>query len=318
MSLLHNAKSYMVKNVTRLPNPVNRGLIALNRNPDCIFGKGYVLYKEFLSENCRAYDNLPYLLNAVNRAISEVDHYRDLYRGRRIGSRAEFEDVIGFIDKDTVLANFDRFISSAINPTDYDTGTTGGTSGKPLTFISPKSRFVVELATMHSLWERAGYNFDVRAVIRNHRLAEGREAIINPLTREVIFDGFRSTNDYFETHTAPYGASLRFALSTATLPQPANLPPICIRMDGIPKGISVFLSGSENISDYQRELIQDRLGIRFDNWYGHSEKLILAGYCAGSDAYHVEPTYGYFELVDDSGRVIRELSSRRDCRHHLS
>ena len=71
-------------------------------------------------------------------------------------------------------------------------------------------------------------------------------------------------------------------------------------------GISAFLSGSENIFDYQRELIQGRLGIRFYNWYGHSEKLVLAGYCAGSDLYHAEPTYGYFELVDETNRVIRE------------
>jgi phenylacetate-CoA ligase len=46
--------------------------------------------------------------------------------------------------------------------------------------------------------------------------------------------------------------------------------------------------------------------VRFYNWYGHSEKLVLAGYCRHTHHYHAEPTYGYFELVDKMGRVIRK------------
>ena len=70
--------------------------------------------------------------------------------------------------------------------------------------------------------------------------------------------------------------------------------------------IKAFLSGSENILDYQMDLIQNRLGIRFYNWYGHSEKLILAGYCENTNIYHVEPSYGYFELIDENMQPIRE------------
>ena len=33
---------------------------------------------------------------------------------------------------------------------------------------------------------------------------------------------------------------------------------------------------------------------------------MLAGYCRGTEHYHPEPTYGYFELVDENGRVVRE------------
>lgn len=302
---LHNITSHLLKTVTQLPNPANRILLGINANPNLVLGRAYERYGRFLRNHYHAFDNVPQLLEAVNRAIGDVPYYHDLYGGRQIASRDEFEKAIGFIDKDTILANAGRFVSGTINLSDYDTGTTGGTSGKPLTFIAPKSRYVVELATMHSLWARAGYDFDVRAVIRNHRLPTNRDHIINPLTREVIFDGFQLTADYFaKIYQIMRRYRIRFihcypstAYEFATFLHQRELDTTFI---------TAFLSGSENIFDYQRELIQKQLGIRFYNWYGHSEKVVLAGYCEGSDNYHVEPTYGYFELVDSDGHVIRK------------
>jgi phenylacetate-CoA ligase len=305
MQLLHNAKTWTLNNITRLPVGINRRLLVFNRKPDYLLGREYGCYRQFLRDHYDAYDPLPILLVAVNRAIKEVDYYRERYGGKEIGSRAEFEERIGFIDKDTILSNYDQFINRNINREEYDTGTTGGTSGKPLTFIAPKRRYIVEMATMHSLWERAGYDFSVRAVIRNHRLEGGRDFLINPLTREVIFDGFRLTDDYFAfIYETIRRLRVRFihcypstAYEFATFMYRKGLDTSLIR---------AFLSGSENIFDYQVDLIQNRMGIRFYNWYGHSEKLILGGYCAGTHHYHVEPTYGYFELIDENGRVVRE------------
>lgn len=298
-------KAKILKTIPLLPNPVNLRLLALNRNPVKVYGARYGAYREFLRNSSEQYDPLPKLLESVNDALSRVPYYRHCYGDRRIASLADFEERIGFIDKDTILANYQEFMAEGIDLSSYDHGTTGGTSGKPLQLIAPRDRYVVEMATMHSLWERTGYRFDVRAVIRNQRLEEGQTYRINPITREVIFDGFRLNNDYFariyETITKQ---AIRYIHC-----YPSTAHEFCTfllenRLDT--SGITAFFSGSENIFDYQRELIQGRLGIRFYNWYGHSEKLVLAGYCAGSDHYHVEPTYGYFELVDEAGRVVRE------------
>ncbi|MGO9951322.1 MAG: phenylacetate--CoA ligase family protein [Dissulfurispiraceae bacterium] len=303
--MLQHAKTFLAKNVTRLPSWVNRELITLTRNPDRLLGRRYTRYRSFLREHEQSFDNVPPLLASVNRAIVEVPFYRDRYGGRTVGSMEEFENSIDFIDKDVIMANYDRFINPLVKLGDYDTGTTGGTSGKPLTFIAPKSRYIVELATMHSLWARAGCRFDVRAVIRNHRLNNGRRYLVNPLTREVIFDGFRLTGEYFEYI---YKTIRQFGIRFVhCYPSTAFEFAMFLQQNGLDAScITAFLSGSENIFDHQREMIQGRLGIRFYNWYGHSEKLVLAGYCTGTDHYHVEPTYGYFELVDASGKEVRE------------
>ncbi|MFQ5495275.1 MAG: phenylacetate--CoA ligase family protein, partial [Phycisphaerae bacterium] len=49
---------------------------------------------------------------------------------------------------------------------------------------------------------------------------------------------------------------------------------------------------------------------RYFSWYGHSEKLVLAAECERSSEYHVWPTYGYFELLDDDGRPVDEPGRR--------
>ena len=298
-------KAAILRNITRLPNSVNRQLIRFNRNPYLAYGPSYRRYLKYLEQNHSYYDPTRLLIRSVNAALSATPYYRKLYGGMQVRSLAEFEQTIGFIDKDTILAHYNEFINPDIDPKDYDHGTTGGTSSKPLQLIAPKSRYIVEMATMHTIWGRAGFNFDVRAVIRNQRLADDVDYVINPITREVVFDGFRLDAEYFEKiyriikkyrigfiHCYPSAA---YELSTFLYNKKYDT-----------SFIRSFLSGSENIFDYQVDLIQNRLGIRFYNWYGHSEKLILAGYCEKTNHYHVEPTYGYFELIDENRQIIHE------------
>ena len=51
-----------------------------------------------------------------------------------------------------------------------------------------------ELAETFEQLDRHG---DVRAVVRNHRVPAGRPYLINPITREIVFDGFRLDDDQF-------------------------------------------------------------------------------------------------------------------------
>jgi phenylacetate-CoA ligase len=298
-------KASILRNVTRLPNLINRGLAQLNRNPFFVYGKAYRQYRVFLQQTFSYYDPVPLLLETVNAALQTIPYYRCLYGSRRIRSLEEYDQLIGFIDKNTILDNYDAFINPDIDQQDYDHGTTGGTSGKPLQLIAPKNRYIVEMATMHTLWSRAGYNFDVRAVIRNHRLEQDVDYVINPITREVIFDGFRLDAEYFERI---YRTIKKYRIGFIHC-YPSVAYEFCTFLHKKKYDTSFIrslLSGSENIFDYQGDLIQNRLGFRFYNWYGHSEKLILAGYCEKTNYYHVEPTYGYFELIDDNNRIIRE------------
>jgi phenylacetate-CoA ligase len=136
-------------------------------------------------------------------------------------------------------------------------------------------------------------------------LPEETNYYINPLVREIIFDGFRLNDAYFDII---YKTIKRFNVSFIhTYPSTAREFSTFLqnnRLDTSP--IKAYLAGSEQVFEHQLELMENRLGIRLYNWYGHSEKLILPRYCGKSKLYHVEPTYGYFELVDSEGNVIKE------------
>jgi len=77
-----------------------------------------------------------------------------------------------------------------------------------------------------------------------------------------------------------------------------------------PANIRGVLLESEIVYPQQKRLLEEVFGVRVFSSYGHSEKLILAAYCEHSDNYHVWPTYGYFELLDEQGNPVTTPGQR--------
>ncbi|HAR62083.1 MAG: phenylacetate--CoA ligase family protein [Candidatus Margulisiibacteriota bacterium] len=296
-------KKNVLKNIIKLPPQLNNFLLAFNKKPEWIYGEKYKSYQTFIDSNHHGFDNTKKLIDLVNYAIQNIPYYKNLYAGLRMNNLDDFRKGISFIDKQIVMSCHDDFISLNSNKCQYDNVTTGGTSGKPLNILVPKDRYIKELGTMHFLWSKAGYKYQTRAVIRNHHLLPEKDFVINPITKEVIFDGFRLCDDYFEII---YTLIKRFNIQFIHC-YPSTAYEFSRFLYDSKKDcsfIKAFLSGSENIIDYQKNLINNKLGVKFYNWYGHSEKLLLGGYCQYSDYFHMEPTYGYFELIDEKSEVI--------------
>jgi len=295
-------KSYILEKVGKLPLPVNNLLMGLNAFPRLIYGNKYSSLFH-LGRKEGEYNNDSDLISMVNYCIENVPFYRNY---RKISTRQEFEEQFTFIDKDTVSNNFEQFISISSDLSNYEIVTTGGTSGNPLKLYVPKDRYIVELSTMHRMWSRVGFNHHVRGVIRNKRLAPDVDYIINPITKEVIFDGFRLNSEYYRVI---YNVLKKMGIAFIHA-YPSNAYEFSRFLYDNKLDVSFinsFLSGSENIYSYQKEFIRDKLGIDFYNWYGHSEKLVLGGYCEHSDVYHIEPRYGYFELINQDGKPIETV-----------
>src|SRR6185312_8123985 len=71
--------------------------------------------------------------------------------------------------------------------------------------------------------------------------------------------------------------------------------------------LNTFLCGSENVFKHQKELIEGVLNIRMYTWYGHSEKVILAGESRTCQNYHSNPFYGYTEIIDENNKSINSI-----------
>lgn len=70
--------------------------------------------------------------------------------------------------------------------------------------------------------------------------------------------------------------------------------------------IKGILCASENLYDFQKELLSEVFDARVFSHYGHYEMAVLAGFCEYEDTYHVLPQYGYAELIDKAGKPVTE------------
>ena len=283
--------------ITKFPNWMNSLLLHCNIFKGAIYGSEYLKFKKKNSN----LDSNDALVNIANFAIKNVKYYRDRYEGITISTIEDFKNTIGFINKDEVMFHWKDFLVDNINLSNCIEVTTGGTSGQPLKMLHPSNRHIVELANMHSIWNRVGWQYNTRGVIRNHKLSAEQIYKINPLTKEFIFDAFRMSPDYArqiyhvlkknKIHFVQAYPSAAFQFCKLCHNQNLNL-----------SFIKSFLCGSEAVTEEQRHFICDELGIKMLNWYGHSEKLVLGGFCKESNFIHIEPSYGYFELIDEQNR----------------
>lgn len=281
-------------------------LTKLNIFYPLLLGPKYLKYKiGHIKKNFQSYDGSDDLVKLVNYAIKVIPYYKNQYN-RIISGLDDFKNTLQFIDKDIIMNDWEGFLSPGIRKNDTITGTTGGTSGKPLKLILPKNRYVFELATMYLMWNNVDWYGQTRAVIRNHSLPKNLTFKVDILKKEIIFDGFRNTPDYY---LSIYKVLKKFNIQYIhAYPSSAYQFSLFLERERLDVSfLKAFLCGSEALLPEHKELINERLSINIYHWYGHSEKLVLGGYCKGSELFHIEPTYGYFELIDDNGFPVNEI-----------
>jgi phenylacetate-CoA ligase len=77
-----------------------------------------------------------------------------------------------------------------------------------------------------------------------------------------------------------------------------------------PQNVLGIIAESENVYPEQRQMVEKVFGRRYFSSYGHTEKLVAAAECEKLTNYHVWPTYGYFELLDENGHPITTPGQR--------
>lgn len=285
-----NLADYIKNQLPYWPNWINLFLLRLNFAGKYSYGFSYVRFKKRIE----TIQPERMLLDLVNYAIKHVPYYRNRYAHCSINSVDDFEKKIKYIDKDEVMAHWDEFLSDEIDMTKISVGTTGGTSGKSLKLIQPQTRYVWELAFMHGIWHKCGWNYNTRAVIRNHHL-NGRTFLINPLTKEVIFDAFNTSDKYYQViYKVIRSLHIQYVHS---YPSTAfQFCKKCLELGLDLSHIKAFICGSEGITDVQNYFFKSH-NITICTWYGHSEKLILAGRDTDSHEFIPIREYGFVETL---------------------
>lgn len=266
---------------------------------DIVFGESFRHAKKIHSSYEASYDKKDFVssykeekLKKILTIAKEAPFYHYL------NDHSEFEDI-PFINKDIILSSLKDFI---ISKKSADYVTTGGTSGKPLGFYINKNRKGFEWFWMTNNWSKVGFNLnDYRAVLGNNKLY-GKKYKVDHLLKEYQYNNF-SLNDNYLKFMINHINSNKIKYLRA-YPSAAYMVSRYLAREKKTTTLKYFVCGSENIFKFQKELIQDELKIRMYTWYGHTEKLILAGEGTTCENYHSNPFYGYGEIIDESGKPI--------------
>jgi len=252
------------------------------------------------------------LRRVLTLAYEKTEFYRETFRtvGFQPGDFKTLEDLerLPTIDKATVRANWQRMLTRPVNDPGIDLVATGGTSGEPMQFYMSSTRHAPEFGHLTACWSRVGYQpGDVFAVLRGRVITKPTNGMYHQ------YDPLFRYHYYSTFHMSP--SDLRAYLGHMNKVQPKFLhayPSSLFALvefaasEGLtlPKSLRAVLFESEALFPHQRALFKNKLGVRTFSCYGHSEKLVMAAQCEGSDEYHVAPTYGYCEVLNEKGGRI--------------
>ena len=252
------------------------------------------------------------LKRIVTLAYERSPYYRRLFRSCGFEPRdlRKLEDLQGLptIDAGTVRDHLHSLFTAQRLPATADPISTGGTGGAPLHFYIGTDRSIVEYSHLIASWRRTGYRLGTPlAVFRGRVVAPDRTGLrheYDPLLRHHHYSSFHMVDGNMRAyldHIRGLGPCFLhvYPSSIAALARfirQAEIEP--------PSNIGGIIAESEIVYAKQRRMVEEVFGCRFFSCYGHTEKLVLAAECEHATDYHVWPTYGYFELLDEDGKPV--------------
>jgi phenylacetate-CoA ligase len=297
----------------RLPRSVKHALGAAYRflPPGWRLGRRYAEFHRLAEEvESWSIDQIgEYQLKQLRQTLVQAGNYCAFYQKQfaRAGFRPEavrnFDDLrdCPSVTKQDLQKHLSDMVSTALPGRARLYLTTGGSTGVPVGFYlhqgvsRPK-----EQAFLEAMWRRAGYRDGARlAVIRGHVTSDqaaGRIASYDATRDWLMLSSYHLTEErlpeYLETmerfkpdllHAYP-SAALQLAEFLERAGQSWRLP------------LRGLLCGSERLTIPQKRLLERVFQCRVYRWYGHSERVVLAGEGRQSELFYFWPQYGCVEF----------------------
>jgi phenylacetate-CoA ligase len=292
--------------------------------PYCLLGRSFKKHLRFLEEaqwwsadRAREYQ-LTSLRSICTLAYERTSYYRQTFSSIGLDPRdiKSIEDFcrIPIIDRSTLRDNLDKMCTVPVTSSKVDYISTAGTSGTPLKFYIGSDRSQIEYAYLVSSWQRAGFQLGMTmAVFRGRIVPENSKGLhheYDPLLKHHFYSNFYMNDQNmrrYMDHVRTVGPCFLHVYPSSV----ANLARF-LQRSGIepPENIVGIIAESENVYPEQRQMVEKVFERRYFSSYGHTEKLVAAAECEKSTNYHVWPTYGYFELLDDNGNPVTTPGQR--------
>lgn len=252
------------------------------------------------------------LRRLLQLACERTSFYRRRFREAGFNPNAikNLDDLrrLPTIDHRTLRESLGEMSTIPLHSAGIDRLSTAGTSGEPLHFYIGTDRSVTEFAYLVVSWQRIGYRLGMpMAVFRGLPVSQNRDGLYHeydPVLRHHYYSSFHMTDEHMRRyleHIATIGPCFLHVY-----PSTAVVLARFVRRTGIrpPHTVRGIIAESEIVYAEQRRMVEQVFGCRYFSCYGQTEKVVLAAECEYSIDYHVWPTYGYFELLDEDGKAV--------------
>lgn len=216
------------------------------------------------------------------------------------------------IEKQEIIDNLQYLTSTELPASKRLYITTGGSTGVPVGFYLHKgiSR-PKEQAFFDNMWSRAGYTKGSRlVVIRGHvtsSAAGGRIASYDATRDWLMLSAYHLTPERLPEYLEEienFKPDLLHAYPSAALQLAEYLEASGQSWRWPLRGL---LCGSERLTLPQKRLLERVFGCRVFRWYGHSERVVLAGEGRRSELFYFYPHYGFVEFGPPDEEGLQEV-----------
>ena len=322
MKQAFSKKNIWDKTPSVLKNTIGRGL--------GVFPQNILLGKKF-RENCRNFKQMEWwpakrirqfqfnkLKEILTLAYDKSEFYHRLFD--EVGfhpsdfKSLEQMNLLPTIDRQVVIENLSEMCTGDIRKMDADFCSTGGSSGTPLHFYINANRSSIEYACLTTSWGRIGFKTGMpMAVLRGRVVKPDKNGLYHeydPILRHHYYSSFHLSEEnmarYIE-HICEIGPCFMHVYPSSI----TTLARFILRSGRkAPDNIKGIIAESEIIYPEQRQMVEDVFKCRLFSCYGQSEKLVLAAGCEKTNDYHIWPTYGYFELLDEKDNPVNTTGQR--------
>lgn len=253
------------------------------------------------------------LKEVVEHAYENVSGYRQLYGEHGVAPQdiRTWDDFrkLPFVTKELLRDNLKEFTARTIAPANRLYRTTGGSTGIPFGFFLTQDNIERELAFLNFAWERAGWiPGSLSAVLRGAFVGSERQLFnYDPFLHELKLSTYQLSEQTYSSYKKKIlkdrPASLQAYPSAATILGDM----VIANGDAGVVTFQLLLLGSENLYDWQKESLRSAFpGAKLFAWYGHAEQVLFAPMCESSEQFHLDPFYGFAEILDHGWNDVNE------------
>lgn len=244
-------------------------------------------------------------------AYLNTEGYRQLYDEAGISPKdiQSLSDVckLPMVDKQIIRNNLTAFTSKSADVGHVKKVTTGGSTGFPFEFYLTRHNSIAEAAFVNESWERIGWKeSDIGIRLRGAHIGSPNDLLKKTSYHRYAISSSFLTEDNYEQYINLIilsGASFLHVYPSSL----TDLSMMIIKHhdEGRLPIKHIFLS-SENFYSWQKDIVKRAFPMsKLLSLYGLTEHTVFATWCEKSDIYHINPIYGYTELIKDCKPVPR-------------